>query len=333
MEQKSLTVGISSFPPLIKEVNGTFNGFEIELWEKIAKEMNLSFTYKKYDFKQLLPELVSKKIDVAMAGLTMTQERENSIDFTHSTLNTGLHILVSNKTSSSLKVGIKSIFSKEVRNIFLILIAFVIIAAHVIWFIEKDGHGTLSGPYWPGIFNAAWWSLVTLSTIGYGDYTPVTHAGRLAGMLIILSGLAIFGLYIGQISSAITLKRLRSDISTPEDLRGKKVATKDGTVSVVALNKLAAKVVPTQTIEDAYKKLEQHKVDAVVFDAPVLLEYAYHEGKNSTTIVGGLFERQNYGIALEEGSPYREGINRAILKLTDSGEYTKLYEKWFGEDF
>lgn len=333
MENHHLTVGISPLPPLIKEVDGNFTGFEIELWEKIAKEMNLSFSYKKYEFKNLLPDLIAKKIDVAMAGLTMTQERENSIDFTHSTVNTGLHILVSNKTGTSLKAGIKSIFSKEIRNIFLVLVGFVILAAHAIWFVEQNGTGTLHGPYVPGIFNAAWWSLETLSTIGYGDYTPVTDVGRIVGTLIILSGLAIFGLYIGQISSAITLKRLRSHISQPEDLRGKKVATKEGTVSVNALKKLGAKVVTVPVIEDAYKKLERNLVDAVVFDAPVLLDYAYNDGKDSVTIVGGIFERQNYGIALPEGSPLREGINRAILKLTDSGEYTKLYEKWFGELF
>jgi polar amino acid transport system substrate-binding protein len=330
MSQKQVLVEISMFPPFVTKFGDSYTGFEIELWGKVAKELDISFSYELTDFKELIPRLASQKADIALGGITMTEDRERTIDFTHSIFNSGLHILVSNKVRTSLSKAIRSLFSREVRNILLLLIVFVLISAHVIWFVEQAGTGSLAEPYWPGIFNAMWWALVTVSTIGYGDYTPVTVAGRLFGMFFILSGLAIFGLYIGQISSSLTLKRLRSTISTPEDLAGKKVATVEHTVAVSTLQKLGAQVVAVPTIDDAYHILEHEMVDAVVFDAPILLNYAYGLGKGKVTIVGGLFDQQNYGFALPRGSELRKSINQAILKLHDNGEYQVLYEKWFG---
>jgi len=71
-------------------------------------------------------------------------------------------------------------------------------------------------------------------------------------------------------------------------------------------------------------------VEAVVYDAPNLLYYANGEGKGKVTVVGKIFEPQNYGLALPEGSPLREKINRAILKLTESDELERIKRKWFG---
>ncbi len=44
---------------------------------------------------------------------------------------------------------------------------------------------------------AIWWALVTMSTVGYGDYVPVTPAGRFIGMLVLILGVALFGVVTG----------------------------------------------------------------------------------------------------------------------------------------
>jgi voltage-gated potassium channel len=49
--------------------------------------------------------------------------------------------------------------------------------------------------------DAVWWSMVTLTTVGYGDLFPVTEAGRLAGALLMIVGLAALGTVAGVLSS------------------------------------------------------------------------------------------------------------------------------------
>ena len=41
--------------------------------------------------------------------------------------------------------------------------------------------------------DALWWGLVTITTVGYGDYYPVTGLGRMVGVLVMFSGVGIIG--------------------------------------------------------------------------------------------------------------------------------------------
>jgi ABC-type amino acid transport substrate-binding protein len=47
--------------------------------------------------------------------------------------------------------------------------------------------------------------------------------------------------------------------------------------------------------------------------------------------VPGLFDPNNYGFALELGSPLRKRINEVLLKLNENGVITKLREDYFGK--
>lgn len=40
---------------------------------------------------------------------------------------------------------------------------------------------------------ALWWAIVTLTTVGYGDFYPVTMAGRLTGVFVMITGIGIIG--------------------------------------------------------------------------------------------------------------------------------------------
>ena len=49
--------------------------------------------------------------------------------------------------------------------------------------------------------DAIWYTLVTMSTVGYGDQYPVTNAGRIVGSMIIIVGVAIFGTFTGYLAN------------------------------------------------------------------------------------------------------------------------------------
>jgi voltage-gated potassium channel len=51
------------------------------------------------------------------------------------------------------------------------------------------------------IGNALWWAVVTLTTVGYGDFTPVTWQGRVAATLLMFVGFAVLATVTAQISS------------------------------------------------------------------------------------------------------------------------------------
>lgn len=57
------------------------------------------------------------------------------------------------------------------------------------------------------IFSSLWWSVVTLTTVGYGDIVPITIGGRIFTFVILMIGLGIISIPSGMISSALTEAR------------------------------------------------------------------------------------------------------------------------------
>ena len=328
-EEKILTVDVEITAPCVMHTNNTYTGFDIELWEEIADELKLAFTYNETDLKGIFTDLVEGDADVALSCITVTNEREKIVDFSHHYLDSGLRIMVLNNTKFSLAKSVKSIYSPIVVKSLAYIGLFIIICGHVYWWVER-GRKYISPKYLPGIFQAFWFVLVTMTSVGYGDIVPRKWAGRLMAFLVMVIGIGFFGWTIAQLSSAITLQKLHSDITDQHGLRNRLVATVEGTTSVSALEKLGAVVVPTKTIDQSFQKLLKNEVNAVVFDSPTILYYARNKGAGKVSIVGPLFDIQYYGFLFPQGSALREPVNRALLKLRKNGIYDNLLSKWFG---
>jgi len=331
--QDSLTIAISPFPPCIIIDDGGYSGFDIDLWEAIAVELDVPYVYHQVEFNDILDELISGRADLAIAGISITADREKIVDFSQHYLDSGLRIMVPSKGKIGFFSSIKSLFTPGIIRGILALFLFILLCGQVLWFSER-GKDAINDHYFPGIFEAFWLVVTTITTVGYGDFAPRRWLGRIAASLVMLTGIGLFGLIIGEFAAAATIKKLASDISEPDDLRGKTVATVKATTSVGVLKDIGARIIETKHPEDSYKLLLKGEVDAVVYDAPVLLYYVNSIGKGKVSIVGEVFDQQYYGLALPEGSPLREDVNRALLKLRERKQgisaYDKIYYKWFG---
>jgi len=331
--KKEIVVGVTNFPPLSTDVRGLFSGFEIEFWERIAKECSLKFRYQKIGFKDAFNELRKRKIDVALGGITRNQEREQMFDFTYFTLESGLLILTNEKNKAgffrTLYFFLKHGYRKMLWAIIAILF-FIAACGNFLWLIERGG--AFSQKYIPGIFEALWWTIVTITTVGYGDYIPQSWAGKMAASAVVIIGYVFFAFFVAEITSLITLGRMRSEIESQADLPGKKVAAIRDTTSVKTLHRIGAKVIPVAKIENAYKKLEKDEVDAIVYDAPALMYYVKNSGSKNLSVKGDIFDPQTYAFMVREKDPLREKFNQAMLGLRDSGYYDWLYKKWFGDN-
>ncbi|WKE64753.1 ion transporter [Gallaecimonas kandeliae] len=60
--------------------------------------------------------------------------------------------------------------------------------------------------------DALWWALVTISTVGYGDYYPVTTAGRIISAVVIVSGVSLFGGVSGLMASRLLKDREEEEL-------------------------------------------------------------------------------------------------------------------------
>jgi len=102
----------------------------------------------------------------------------------------------------------------ELLTLLLFLTFVMFISAVLIYVFEGNGQN----PDINGFFDALYWALVTISTVGYGDISPVSIEGRVISMLVIITGVTILAFATSIIVSAFTekLDELRSEKSILE---------------------------------------------------------------------------------------------------------------------
>ncbi|WP_243310909.1 potassium channel family protein [Fundidesulfovibrio agrisoli] len=87
-----------------------------------------------------------------------------------------------------------------------LMAAILAVSAAGFWWFES---GTQAEPV--GFFEGLWWAMVTLFTVGYGDFAPKTVPGRLLGMGVMASGIGLVSVLTGTMASAMverqTMKR------------------------------------------------------------------------------------------------------------------------------
>jgi polar amino acid transport system substrate-binding protein len=73
----------ATFPPMEFSENGKRTGFDIELVEAIGKTLGRPIEWVDIDFKGLIPGLISKRFDMAVSAIYITDERKKVVDFTN----------------------------------------------------------------------------------------------------------------------------------------------------------------------------------------------------------------------------------------------------------
>ena len=324
-----IKIAVKEFPPFVFK---DLRGFCIDMAKSICKKNNLipEFVYYK-TVTEVLNAVESGECDINFSGITITAEREKRVDFSQPFFDSGLIVAVREGPRSKALIPYIPIF----RAIGLSVIFFVIgltVIAHLIWYIEKSDGDPKSFPtrYRRGILDAYWWAIVTMTTVGYGDKYPKKIKGRLIATCWMIIGIIWFAAFTATLSSSLTIERMEhGEIKGLADLNNRKVSVIKGTTSEAYLRYHDIIVVLADTFEDLISNLKKGKADAVVYDAPALMYISKKDP--SVKVVGNMFDEQRYGIVFsQEGSDfYKELFNVAILEMQTSGEYDKIYNKWF----
>lgn len=109
------------------------------------------------------------------------------------------------------------------------------------------------------------------------------------------------------------------------------VGTVTGSSAQVLLEKSGFNVAGFPDLARAAAALERGEVKGVVYDSPMLRYYLTENPSAPLSLVGPLFDLQDYGFALPLGSPLRKPVNAALLDLQVGGESAKLEAAWFEE--
>jgi polar amino acid transport system substrate-binding protein len=328
-----LRVATREVKPFVFDEGGHLTGFSIELWQEISRQMNVKSEFiVKPSVQDLLDSVKSREATLGIAAISITAEREMELDLSQPMFDAGLQILtpIQGTSRQRLMAVIAGVLSSTALPILGIVLLIIVLIAHLVWFFERQHQaGLLAHPsYFPGILEACWWAASTLAT--QADQMPRSALARITAVIWMFTSVVFIAYFTASVTSSLTLQQLRGDINGPEDLPGKRVASIRGSTSSEYLKQHAIGVTEFPKVEEALEALQRGEADAVVYDAPVLLYYASHEGNGKVQPAGAIFHKENYGIVFPSDSRYRKPVNEALLKIKEAGTYDRLYQKWFG---
>ena len=310
--------------------DGSWRGIAVDLWERMAELAGLRFEYRSLGLAELLSALESGGVDVAVAALTITAEREKRFDYTHPFMRSGLAIATEVRPGGwwqTAKRFVSLPFLQAAGALAAVVLAFGVL----MWLVEHRRNEEFGGSAVRGVGAGFWWSAVTMTTVGYGDKTPKTPVGRIVGLVWMFAAIIIISGFTAAIASSLTVDSLRSGVENLDDLRSAEVGVLAESSAAAFLSDERIRYREFRDIESLVDALESGAVDAAVHDAPIL-RFALHErNAPELKVLPQVLEPQTYAFGLDENSSLREPLNRALLEVTQGALWDDMLRDYLGD--
>ncbi len=312
--------------------NRVADGFSVELWEEIAARKNLEFDWQLIEtFPQMLEKVERSEIDLAIANISITSDREKTMDFSQPIYDSGLQILVPKGGGASL---MKIIWDSGLLMIVGFAVLVLLAIAHILWFFERNvkgaRHDYFRDDYFGGVWDAFWWAFIIMTMGGFEKEVPHTKLSRALAMFWIITSLFFISTITAKITTSLTVSELTSGINSYKDLFGKKVGLARATTISRFADSVGLPYVEYDDYLQAVAALEAGELDAIIGGAATAQYYARNAGAGKIIAVGDVFAPDKIGMAMPENSPLYEGINQTLLEIKEDGTYAKLRKKYFG---
>lgn len=332
-QKDTLYIAVYNSPPFgMQTKTGKIGGLMVELWEDIANDLDVSYTYELTDMNGLISGITSKKFDVGLGAISITPKREKLIDFTHAVNPSGTGIAV-HKGSYAI-----SFFQKwmpvlvDLLGLILVLIFMLLSSAVIVYLIEKkfskeEPHERMI----QSISDGLWWSAVTMTTVGYGDKVPGSRIGKVLGIVWIFTSIIFFSLFTANASSKLAKSKEQSGINSIDELRYAKVVAVAKSSGEEFLIRENIEYTSKKDINEAIRSVISGEFDAVVSNVPVLKYHNKTNFRGELLISDNFLVRNNMGIALQEEGSIKEQIDRVLLQKISEPKWQSAVYKYIGD--
>ena len=330
--ERELVIGVKVAPPFaMKSEDGTWRGISIDLWRHIADQAHLRYRFQETTLKGLIDGVADGSLDAGVAALTVTAPRHRVVDFTQPFYSSGLGIAVPSDTPITWWPIIRNVFSVGFVRAAAALFIIALSVGLILWFIERR-HNEHFGAHRQGLGASVWWTAAAMTQAGgaAGEKVPRTLPGRLLAMVWMVTSVIVFASFTAALTSQLTLRHLRGTVNGEADLRYVRVAAIAGTETT---EYLSHERIPYQVFPDAeagLAALAKGRIDALVYDRPLLLWLVNEHFSSSLRVLDQTFDPQVYAIALPQGSPLRMPIDLALLDAIRSDWWQETLSAYLG---
>lgn len=344
--------------------NDRFEGFAIELIEKLSQRLEFNYTFKlqedgaygslnkeKNEWDGMLRELMDDKADLAITDLTITAERESAVDFTMPFMNLGISILFEKPKKSDPELF--SFLQPFSSGVWGCLFACFFLVSVSLFVMGRMSPAEWDNPYpcieEPEVLvnqfsfkNSMWFSIGALLQQG-SEIAPKAPSTRIVASMWWFFTLIMVSSYTANLAAFLTVENPSPLIEDVQDLVNGKVkygAKRGGsTLSFFKETEnenyrkmyeymIANPSLLTGSNDDGLKEAKKGKYAFLMESSTI----EYMVQRNCEVVqVGGELDAKGYGIAMKKNSPYRGALSEAVLQMQESGEISRMRTKWWKE--
>ncbi|AWO96338.1 putative glutamate receptor ionotropic kainate 5-like [Scophthalmus maximus] len=344
--------------------NDQYKGFCVDMLRELANILKFSFKIKLVDdglygapepngsWTGMVGELINRKADLAVAGFTITSEREKVIDFSKPFMNLGISILY--RVQLGRKPGYFSFLDPFSPAVWLFMLLAYLAVSCVLFLAARlspyewynphpclrERRDMLENQYTLG--NSLWFPVGGFMQQG-SEIMPRALSTRCVSGVWWAFTLIIISSYTANLAAFLTVQRMEVPIESPDDLADQTNieygTIHGGSTMTFFMNSRY------QTYQRMWNYMNSKQPSVFVKSteegiARVLnSKYAflmessmneYHRGLNcNLTKIGGLLDTKGYGIGMPLGSPFRDEITLAILQLQENNRLEILKRRWW----
>jgi ABC-type amino acid transport substrate-binding protein len=331
-----LRVGICDLPPWTVPPSDRvpyWSGLAAQVWKDVAGGLKLDYEIVPLEIDGATEALASGKVDVLVGGLAIVPENLVRFTITPPFDQSGTSIATRVHSSVSFRSVIDRVARADIASWMLVLFGFALVFGVLFWMAERRRNPPIEGPASHGIREGFWWSVVTLSTVGYGDRVPVTRTGRAIAMSWMAVGFVLITVSAGVVTSTLTVASLQPVVTGPTGLARARVGTVAGSVGDKYVLKTGLQARHYETFEDAMRDLADERLDAVVGSTTTLAYLAERSGARHVTVLPRPLQRDFVGIGMRFGldPALEKRIDLEVLKSAQSAAYRAMRATMMGE--
>ncbi|KAG9355790.1 hypothetical protein JZ751_000632, partial [Albula glossodonta] len=344
--------------------NDQYEGFCVDMLKELADILKFSFKIKLVDdglygapepngsWTGMVGELINRKADLAVAGFTITSEREKVIDFSKPFMSLGISILY--RVHLGRKPGYFSFLDPFSPAVWLFMLLAYLTVSCVLFLAARmspyewynphpclrERKDMLENQYTLG--NSLWFPIGGFMQQG-SEIMPRALSTRCVSGVWWAFTLIIISSYTANLAAFLTVQRMEVPIESPDDLADQTNiqygTIQGGSTMTFFMNSRY------QTYQRMWNYMQSKQPSVFVKSTEegiarvlnskyaFLLESTmneYHRRLNcNLTQIGGLLDTKGYGIGMPLGSPFRDEITLAILQLQENNRLEILKRRWW----
>ncbi|XP_074542539.1 glutamate receptor ionotropic, kainate 5-like isoform X2 [Halichoeres trimaculatus] len=344
--------------------NDQYEGFCVDMLRELADILKFSFKIKLVDdglygapepngsWTGMVGELINRKADLAVAGFTITSEREKVIDFSKPFMTLGISILY--RVHLGRKPGYFSFLDPFSPAVWLFMLLAYLAVSCVLFLAARlspyewynphpclrERRDVLENQYTLG--NSLWFPVGGFMQQG-SEIMPRALSTRCVSGVWWAFTLIIISSYTANLAAFLTVQRMEVPIESPDDLADQtniQYGTIHGGSTMTFFmnsryqtyqrmwNYMYSKQ-PSVFVKSTEEGIARVLNSKYAFLMESTMNEYYRSLNCNLTQIGGLLDTKGYGIGMPLGSPFRDEITLGILQLQENNRLEILKRRWW----